>query len=106
MCSSNYSRQLRLMAFYCKIDSLEIIKLQKNEESSFSIELKAKEYIKTINLANGNCESVVVEGTIGQLLNAGFAEGVMLEVVGKKGILRIDLSPDQIKNQRREVKKQ
>jgi hypothetical protein len=94
------------MAFHRNIIYSEINKLQTNEESSFSIELKAREYIKTINLANGNCESVVVEGTIGQLLNAEFAEGVMLEVVGKKGILRIDLSPDQIKNQRTEVKKQ
>ncbi len=80
--------------------------MQKNDEKSFSIELKAKEYIKTINLANGVSESVVVEGTIGQLLNAEFAEGIMLEIVGKKGILRIDLSPDQIKNQKTEVKKQ
>lgn len=80
--------------------------MQINEERSFSIELKAKEYIKTINFANGVSESVVVEGTIGQLLNAEFAEGIMLEIVGKKGTLRIDLSPDQIKNQRTEVKTQ
>jgi hypothetical protein len=80
--------------------------LQTNDEKSFSIELKAKEYIKTINLTNGVSESVVVEGTIGQLLNAEFAEGIMLEIVGKKGTLRIDLSPDQIKNQKTEVKTQ
>jgi hypothetical protein len=78
--------------------------LHTNDEKSFSIELKAKEYIKTINLTNGVAESVVIEGTIGQFLNAEFAEDVMLEIVGKKGILRIDLSPDQIKNQRTEVK--
>ncbi|TFH23536.1 hypothetical protein E4G67_02980 [Candidatus Bathyarchaeota archaeon] len=78
-----------------------------NGESSFSIELKAKEYIKTINLTNGTSESVLVEGTIGQLQYAQFVEGIMLEVVGKKGTLRIDLSPEQIKNQNRlEVKKQ
>lgn len=71
--------------------------MQKKDETSFSIELKAKEYIKTINLTNGDCESVVVEGTIGQLLNAEFTEGIMLEVIGKKGTLRIDMSPDQIK---------
>ncbi len=100
-----YSCQLTLMAFLCHILELETNKMQKNGESSFSIELKSKEYLKTMNLANGTHEGVVVEGTIGQLLYAQFTEGVMLEVVGKKGTLRIDLSPDQIKNQR-EVKNQ
>jgi len=101
----NYFRQLTLMAFLCHILKLEINKMQKNGESSFSIELKSKEYLKTMNLANGECEGVVVEGTIGQLQSAQFTEGIVLEVVGQKGVLRIDLSPDQIKNQR-EVKNQ
>ena len=99
-----YFCQLTLMAFLCHILELEINKMQKNGESSFSIELKSKEYLKTMNLANGAHEGVVVEGTIGQLLYAQFTEGIMLEVVCKKGTLRMDLSPDQIKNQR-EVKK-
>lgn len=95
------------MAFYCNMVFLEINKMQKNGENSFSIELKSKEYLKTINLANGTYENVLVEGTIGQLLHAEFVEGVMLEVVGSKGTLRVDLSPDQIRNQNRtEVKKQ
>lgn len=80
---------------------------QTNKECSFSIELKSKEYIKTINLTNGANESVLVEGTIGQLQHAQFAEGIVLEIVGNKGILRIDLSQEQIRNQNRiEVKKQ
>ncbi len=80
---------------------------QKNRESSFSIELKAKEYIKTINLANGNRESVLVEGTIGQLQHAEFTEGIVLEVTGTKGILRLDLSREQIQGETKtEVKKQ
>lgn len=72
---------------------------QKNTESSFSIELKAREYIKTISLVNGNHESVLVEGTIGQLQQAKFVEGVVLEVTGTKGIFRIDLSREQIQGQ-------
>jgi hypothetical protein len=80
--------------------------MQKNGESSFSIELKSKEYLKSINFANDTKDNVVVEGTIGQLLHAEFVESVMLEIVGQKGTLRIDLSPEQIKNQNQsEVKK-
>ncbi len=80
---------------------------QTNNESSFSIELKSKEFIKTINLVNGSSESVLVEGTIGQFQRAEVTEGIVLEITGKKGTLRIDLSPEQIKNQTiKEVKKQ
>jgi len=80
---------------------------QTSKESSFSIELKSKKYIKTINLVNGNRESVLFEGTIGELQNAEFAEGIVLEITGKKGILRIDLSREQIHGKNRiEVKKQ
>ena len=80
---------------------------QTNKECSFSIELKSKEYIKSINIANGTRESVLVEGTIGQLQNAEFAECIVLEVTGTKGILRIDLSREQIQGENKtEVKKQ
>jgi hypothetical protein len=80
---------------------------QTNGESSFSIELKSKQYIKTISLENGNRDSVIVEGTLGELLYAQFSECIVLEIVGKKGTLRVDLSPDQIRNKTKsEVKKQ
>jgi len=72
---------------------------QTNKECSFSIELTSKQYIKTINLANGSRESVLVEGTIGQLQNAEFAEDVVLEITGTKGVLRIDLSREQIQGE-------
>jgi hypothetical protein len=80
---------------------------QTNKESSFSIELKSKENLETINLANGTSKSVLIEGTIGQLLNAQFDEGIVLAVTGKKGTLRLDLTLEQIQNKNTiEVKKQ
>ncbi len=80
---------------------------QNSGECTFSIELKAKAYLKTVNLANGSRESVLVEGTIGQVQSAEFQEGIVLEVVGAKGVLRIDLSPQQIRcASGAEVKKQ
>jgi hypothetical protein len=76
-------------------------------ECSFSIELKSKEYLKTISLVNGNHESVLVEGTIGQLQHAEFVECIVLEVTGTKGILRIDLSREHIQGENKaEVKNQ
>lgn len=81
-----------------------------NKERVFSVELKSKRHLKNVTLTNGSSDSVLVEGTIGELVQATFAEGVILEVVGKKGVLRIDLGEDEIKKttsqNRAEVKKQ
>jgi hypothetical protein len=68
-----------------------------SKERVFSIELKSKRNIKNITLTNGSSDSVLVEGTIGELVQATFAEGIILEVVGKDGILRVDLGEDEIK---------
>ncbi len=68
-----------------------------SKERCFSVELKSKNDIKSITLVNGSNDSVLVEGTIGELVQATFAEGVVLEVVGKKGVLRLDLGEDDIK---------
>jgi hypothetical protein len=68
-----------------------------NKERVFSVELKSKRNLKNVTLTNGSSDRVLVEGTIGELVQATFAEGIILEVVGKNGILRIDLGEDEIK---------
>jgi hypothetical protein len=81
-----------------------------NKERVFSVELKSKNHLKNVTLTNDSNDSVIVEGTIGELVQATFAEGIILEVVGKKGILTIDLGEDEIKKttsqNRAEVKRQ
>jgi hypothetical protein len=67
-----------------------------DKERVFSVELTSKRDLKNITLANGSSDRVLVEGTIGELVQATFAEGIILEVVGKNGILRIDLREDEI----------
>ena len=82
----------------------------KDKERVFSVELKSRRNLKNVTLTNGSSDSVLLEGTIGELVQATFVEGIILEVVGKKGILRIDLGEDEIKKttsqNRAEVKKQ
>ena len=68
----------------------------KNKERVFSVELKSKRNLKNVTLTNGSSDSVLVEGTIGELVQVSFAEGIILEVVGKNGVLRIDLGEDEI----------
>ena len=65
-------------------------------ESFFSVELKSKADLKTVTLANGAQDSVLVEGTIGELVHAMFVEDVILEIVGKKGTLRINLKAKEL----------
>jgi hypothetical protein len=74
------------------------------KERVFSIELKSKRNLKNVTLTNGTSDTVLVEGTIGELVQATFAEGIILEIVGKNGILRVDLGEDEIKKTA-EVKK-
>jgi hypothetical protein len=69
-----------------------------DKERFFSVELKSKSDLKTVTLANGSQDSVLVEGTIGELVQAMFVEDIILEIVGKKGILRINLKAKELKS--------
>ena len=69
-----------------------------NKERFFSIELNSKNQIKTISMTkDGQKETALIEGSIGTFVEATFNEGVILEVIGTKGTLRLDLHTDEIK---------
>jgi hypothetical protein len=71
-------------------------------ERFFSVELKSKAHLKNVTLTNGSLDSALIEGTLGELVQATLAEDVILEVVGTKGTFRINLAKHEIK----EAKKQ
>ena len=73
------------------------------EERSFSIELKSKVSLKNMTLNDRSQENAVIEGTIGKLEHAGFVEDMVLEVQGKKGVLRINISENEIKRKTTEA---
>ena len=67
-------------------------------ERFFSIELNSKQQIKNMTLIDdSNKGSTLIEGTIGNLIDATFTEGIVLEVRGTKGMLRLDLQAKEIK---------
>ena len=76
--------------------------MMNKKQRVFSIELNKREDIKNITLANGGNDNVVIEGTIGVLVEARFEEGVLLQVVGTEGVLRVDLCEDDIKEENSE----
>ena len=67
------------------------------KERSFSVELKSKVNLKNMTLSDRSHENAVIEGTIGKLEHAEFVEDSVLEVQGVKGVLRIDISENEIK---------
>lgn len=71
----------------------------KENERFFSIELKSKANLKNISLTNGSSDSVLLEGSLGELVEAAFVEGVILEIVGTKGTLRINLTEKELKKE-------
>jgi len=71
-------------------------KSKKDDEHMFSIELKSKEHVKRVALPNENGGNVLIEGFLGKLLDLSFTEGIMLEVQGTNGTLRMDLSEKEL----------
>jgi hypothetical protein len=68
-----------------------------DKERFFSVELKSKVNLKNVTVRDSSQENVLVEGTLGKLEHAEFDDGVVLEVFGDKGVLRVNLTIDDIK---------
>lgn len=68
-----------------------------DKERFFSVELKSKVNLKNVTVNESSQENVLVEGTLGKLQHAEFTDGVVLEVFGDKGVLRVNLTIDEIK---------
>jgi hypothetical protein len=62
----------------------------------FSVELNSKKDLKNVALTDGSSDSVLLEGTIGELIQVRFVEGIILEVIGNNGVLRVDLREEEI----------
>jgi len=62
----------------------------------FSVELKAKRYVRRISLSNGHHEAVLIEGVLGELVDLSILEGTVLRVEGTNGTLMLDLSEDEL----------
>ena len=72
-------------------------KPRKTSEHMFSIELKSKEYIKNVILTNAGTDNILMEGFLGELETLSFTEGIMFEIKGSNGSLRMDLTKQELK---------
>jgi hypothetical protein len=78
-------------------------KFEENERF-FSIELKSGLNLKNVSLTNEGQQNVLIEGSIGELQRAEFSEDIILEVVGEKGVLRINLALNEINQKEKQEK--
>lgn len=67
------------------------------KERVFTVELKSRGNLKNLTLTTGCSDAAVLEGSLGEFVEASFTEGVILTVVGTYGVLRVDLKEDEIK---------
>jgi hypothetical protein len=70
---------------------------KQTEEHSFSIEI-TKDAVKTVSFMEKNNNNFLFEGFLGKLKNVAMVEDVMLEIEGKNGIIKLDITPKEIKN--------
>ena len=64
---------------------------------TFSAVLDSKKQVKNITLSDNVNQKVFFEADIGQLEEVKFTEGLLLEVVGTQGVLRIDLPVEKLR---------
>jgi hypothetical protein len=65
-------------------------------ENAFSVEMKSKTYVKSISISDEARDRVLFEGNLGKLMKIALVEGDVLELVGVNGVLRVDVSMEQL----------
>jgi hypothetical protein len=59
--------------------------------------MKSKRFVKSISISNESHDRVLFEGDLGELMDLSLVEGDVLEFIGVNGVLRVDLTLDQLK---------
>ncbi len=70
---------------------------QKNLGRMFSVELTSKNYVKRLTIPSDSEDKVLIEGFLGELTEIRITEGIILEIQGTHGILRIDLTEEELR---------
>ncbi len=67
---------------------------KKTSEHTFTVEMTSDDHLKLVTL---DTSLTLIEGSLGELLELNFVEGVFLEVKGVHGTLRVDLTEDELR---------
>ncbi len=59
--------------------------------------MKSKKHVRHISVSNESHERVLFEGFLGELEGLSMVDGAVLEVKGTNGVLRIDLTVEDLR---------
>ena len=65
-------------------------------EHSFSIEMKSERWVRRMSFLDKENGKVFFEGFLGELTNMIMVEGVMLEIEGRNGVLKLDITQQEM----------
>ena len=68
------------------------------EEHSFSVEMKSEHCVRRMSFFDKENGKVFFEGFLGELTNVSVVEGLMLEIEGVNGVLRVDISQKEMES--------
>ena len=69
---------------------------KKSEEHSFSIEMRSEQGVKRMSFLDNENGHIFFEGFLGKLKKINVVENVMLEIEGKNGVLKLDITRKEI----------
>ncbi len=70
---------------------------KKVDRHSFSIEMNSEHSVRRMSFFDKENGKVFFEGFLGELKNVTMVEDLMLEITGANGILRVDISQEEMK---------
>ena len=71
---------------------------KQSEEHSFSVEMWSKDSVKTLSFMEKEKGNVLFEGFLGKIKTISMVEDVMLEIEGKNGIIKLDITSQEIES--------
>jgi hypothetical protein len=69
---------------------------KKAEEHSFSIEMRSERCVRRMSFLDKENGHVFFEGFLGKLKKIAVVEDVMLEIEGKNGVLKLDITGQEL----------
>jgi hypothetical protein len=69
---------------------------KRTAEHSFSIEMKSEHCVRRMSFLDKENGKVFFEGFLGELTNVVMVEGVMLEIEGRNGVLKLDITQQEM----------
>ena len=67
-----------------------------NQTHSFSIVISSKDHMNRVSIDNEHDTEVMFEGELGGLHEIKLIEGILLQITGDNGVLRIDLTEKEL----------